>query len=101
VALSTNKKIAIAVGATAAVVLIGSAVLAKPKKELNFNTRNIDALNAVVDAMIADPNLQAGPLNAFADHLSYYGLQEQEQKMRARANRAPKAVDKTVPFHGF
>lgn len=102
-ALSTNQKIAIAVGVTAAVVLVGSAVLTKPKlpSKLNFNTRNLAALNAVVDAMVADPKLNATVLSQFADHLSYYGLQEQEQKIRARAKLAPQTVDKTVPFHGF
>lgn len=91
-ALSTNTKIAIAVGVTAAVVLVGATVFAKPKPKLDFNTRNLTALNAVVDAMVADPKLNATALSQFADHLAYYGLQEQEQKMRARAKVAPKAV---------
>lgn len=75
--------------------------LTTPPGKLDFSTRNLDALNAVVDAMIADPNLQAGTLNTFADHLAYYGLQDQEQRMRARAALAPPTVDKTVPFVGW
>lgn len=103
-ALSTNQKIVIAVSVTAVVVLVGSTVFAKPKTlppKLDFNTRNLAALNAVVDAMVADPNISAGPLNTFADHLAYYGLQEQEQKIRARAKITPKQADKTVPFVGW
>jgi hypothetical protein len=99
VALSTTAKIAIAVGVTAAVVTTGAVVLAKSSKSnvipskqktLNFDTRNADALNAVVNAMINDPKLTSTVLNQFADQCAWYGLTEQEQKLRAKAATAPK-----------
>jgi hypothetical protein len=112
VALSTNQKIAIAVGATAAVVLFGAVVLAKPKelpktvltkpKEfptpqgLNFETRNLDALNAVVDKMLADPNIAAGAVKAFADSLAYYGFIEQQQKLLKKAATLPKYTQQEI-----
>ena len=100
-ALSTNQKIAIAVGVTAAVVFFGAVVFSKPKlpatpKGLNFETRNIDALNAVVDRMVADPNIGAGALKTFADSLGYYGLVEQQQKLLKKASTLPKYTQQEV-----
>lgn len=94
-ALSTNAKIAIAVGVTAAVVLIGVKVFAaKPiaksppprPQGLHFDTRNVDAFNAVVDAIIKDPQMRPETLTILADQFSYYGLFEQELKLRAKNN---------------
>jgi hypothetical protein len=96
VALSTNQKIAIAVGVTAAIFLVGSVVLAKPvskqalppprKPGLDFTTRNLDALDAVVAALVADPQQRPETLTILADQLSYYGLFAQELQLREKVN---------------
>jgi hypothetical protein len=110
VALSTNQKIAIAVGVTAAVVLVGAYAFAKPPpketppprpKGLDFDTRNVDALNAVVDAIIADPQLREESLTMLADRLSYYGLFEQEMRIRAKHNPQLQLQLASSQFSGF
>jgi hypothetical protein len=93
---NTQKKIAWGVGLGAGALGIvwlftrggvpSKKTLAPPPrlKGLNFETRNLDALNAVVDAMVADPKLGAAAINRFADQLANYGLFEQELKLRAK-----------------
>lgn len=97
-AFSTNQKIAIAVGVTAAVVLVGSTVFAKPvsakSKEtaappprppgLNFSTRNLDALNAIVAAIVADPKAGSAGVSVLADQLDYFGLFAQGLRLREK-----------------
>jgi hypothetical protein len=87
------------IGGGAAVLLGGFIFLitrSSTSAGLNFNTRNLAALNAVVDKMIADPSLNASVLSQFADHLAYYGFAEQETKLRAKIPTAPKYTQQEI-----
>lgn len=107
--LSTNAKIAVAVGVTAAILLVGLAATAAPAKSaappprpkgINFKTRNVDALNAIVEAIVSDPNASSSGIAQLADQLDYFGLYAQALRLREKINPALRMSLATPSYGG-
>lgn len=62
---------------------------------LTFATRNLPALDAVVNAVVSDPNIGASLVSQLAESLSYYGFFEQE--LRLREKLSPNLVKQLAP----
>lgn len=63
---------------------------------LTFATRNLQAIDALVAALVADPNLNASTLNIYADQFALYGFDDEANALRQKAGIAPKYTKQEI-----
>jgi len=63
---------------------------------LTFATRNLNAVHALVSALLADPNLTAGTLNIYAAQFELYGFVDEANELRQKALVAPKYTQQEI-----
>lgn len=90
-------------------LLLGAAASAQPSQGsappptppprvegLTFATRNLNAVHALVSALLADPNLTTGTLNIYAAQFELYGFVDEASELRAKAAVAPKYTQQEI-----
>lgn len=63
---------------------------------LTFATRNAQAIQAIVNALLADPLLTTATLNIYADQFALYGFEEEAAALRKKATIAPKYTQQQI-----
>ena len=63
---------------------------------LTFATRNLNAVHALVSALVADPNLTASTLNQYAAQFELYGFEDEADALRKKAIVAPKYTQQEI-----
>ena len=63
---------------------------------LTFDTRNLQAVDALVGALIADPNLTGATLNIYASQFELYGFESEADALRKKAAVAPKYTQQEI-----
>jgi len=63
---------------------------------LTFATRNLQAIDALVSALVNDPNLNAATLNIYAEQFALYGFDSEANALRQKAGIAPKYTQQEI-----